>query len=77
MDFYDHCCATRDVAVAVAEFSVDWAISDRTAPGSFAYKPLGLMITFPMVMFIAYFAARFRRRAPIVLGAMMLLIVTM
>jgi hypothetical protein len=64
------------IAVGVAEFSVDWAISNRTATGAFAYKPLGLIITFPMVMFIAYFAARFRRRAPIVLGAMMLLVVT-
>lgn len=39
------------------------------------YNPLGLVITFPMVVLIGYFAARFRRRAAIVLGAMMLLAV--
>jgi hypothetical protein len=64
------------VAVGVVEFTVDWAISNRTATGAFAFKPLGLVIIFPMVVLIAYFAARFRRRAAILLGVMMLLVVT-
>ena len=64
------------IAVAVAELSVDWAISNWTAVGTFAYKPLGLIMLFPMVVLIGYVAGRFRRRAPIVLGVMMLLVVT-
>ena len=64
------------IAVAVAELSVDWAISNWTAAGAFAYKPLGLIILFPIVVLIGYVAARFRRGAPIVLGVMMLLVVT-
>jgi len=64
------------IAVAVAELSVDWAISNWTAVGTFAYKPLGLIMLFPIVILIGYVAGRFRRRAPIVLGVMMLLVVT-
>ena len=64
------------VAVAVAELSVDWVISNWTAAGTFAYKPLGLIILFPVVLLIGYVAGRFRRVAPIVLGAMMLLVAT-
>jgi len=64
------------VAIAVAELSVDWAISNWTAAGVFAYKPLSLIILFPIVVLIGYVAGRFRRGAPIVLGAMMLLVVT-
>jgi hypothetical protein len=65
------------IAVGVAETTVNWAISNRTATGAFAFKPLGLMIVFPMIVLIGYFAARFRRGAPVVLGAMMLLVVTL
>jgi hypothetical protein len=61
------------VAVGLVEFIVDRAISSSAAV---SYNPLGLIITFPMVVLIGYFAARFRPRAPIVLGAMMLLAVT-
>jgi hypothetical protein len=64
------------IAVAVAELSVDWAISNWTAAGAFAYKPHGLVILFPIVVLIGYVAARFRPGAPIVLGVMMLLVVT-
>ena len=64
------------IAVAVAELSVDWAISNWTAGGAFAYKPLGLIILFPIVVLIGYVAGRFRRGAPILLGVMMLLVVT-
>ena len=64
------------VAVGVAEFTVNWAISNRTATGAFGFRPIGLVILFPIVMLIGYFAARFRPKAAIVLGAMMLLVVT-
>lgn len=64
------------IAVAVAELSIDWAISNRTSAGAFAFKPLGLIILFPTVVLIGYVAGWFRRGAPIVLGAMMLLLVT-
>ena len=64
------------MAVGVAEITVNWAISNRTAAGTFAFKPLGLAIMFPMIVLIGYCAAHFRRRAAIVLGTMMLLAVT-
>jgi hypothetical protein len=65
------------ITVGVAEFTVNWAISNRAATSIFAYKLLGLIITFPIVVLIGYFAARFRRGAAFVLGVMMLLVVTM
>jgi hypothetical protein len=61
------------MAVGLVELIVNRVISNSSAA---AYNPLGLLITFPMVVLIGYFAARFRRRAAIVLGAMMLLAVT-
>jgi hypothetical protein len=64
------------IAVGVVESVVNWAISNRTVTGTFAYKSIGLIITFPMVVLIGYLAARFRRRAAIVLGLMMLFVVT-
>jgi hypothetical protein len=64
------------IAVGIVELAVQWAISSPSAIGAAAYQPLGLLMTFPMVVLIAYFAARFRRRAALVLGAMMLLAVT-
>jgi len=65
------------IAVGIAELTVNWAISNWTATGAFAFKPIGLLILFPMVMLIGYFAARLRRRAAVVLGVMMLLVVTL
>jgi hypothetical protein len=65
------------IAVGIAEVTVNWAISNWTATGAFAFKPIGLLILFPMVMLIGYFAARLRRRAAVVLGVMMLLVVTL
>lgn len=65
------------IAVGVVETTVNWAIANRTAAGAFAFKPLGLVILFPMIVLIGYFAARVRRGAAIVLGAMMLLVVTL
>jgi hypothetical protein len=64
------------IAVGVVEFIVNWAIASSSATDTAAYDPLGLIITFPMVVLIGYFAAQFRRRAAIVLGAIMLLNVT-
>jgi hypothetical protein len=64
------------LAVGVVELIVNWAIAYSSANGPVAYAPLGLITTFPMVVLIGYFAARFRRHAPIVLGAIMLLNVT-
>ena len=61
------------IAVGLAELIVNRAISSSAVVTS---NPLGMVITFPLVVLIGYFAARFRRRAPIVLGAMMLLAVT-
>jgi hypothetical protein len=61
------------IAVGLVELIVNRAISNSPAV---PYNPLGMVITFPMVVLIGYFAARFRRRAPIVLGAMMLLAFT-
>ena len=64
------------LAVGVVELIVNRAIAGLSAGGVAAYDPVGMLITFPLVVVIGYFAARFRRRAPIVLGAIMLLSVT-
>jgi hypothetical protein len=61
-------------AVGVAQLIIHWAIPSSSAP---LYRPLGLVIIFPMVVLIGYFAERLRRGAAIVLGAMMLLAITM
>lgn len=60
------------IAVGLVEFIVNLAIR---GPSTSRYNALGLVITFPMVVLIGYFAERFRRRAAMVLGAMMLLAV--
>jgi hypothetical protein len=60
-------------AVGVAQVILRWAISSSSAT---AHNPLDLIAIFPMVVLIGYFAERFRRRAAIVLGAMMLLAIT-
>ena len=71
--------ATAGVAL-LAYFAVGLVelIVNRVIPSSSAvsYNPLGMVITFPMVVLIGYFAARFRDRAAIVLGMMLLLAVT-
>lgn len=58
------------IAVGVVELIVN----RLTANG--AANPLGMLITFPMVVIIVYFAARLRRNAGIVLGTLMLVSVT-
>ena len=60
-------------AVGVAQLIIHWVISSSS---STPYNPLDLIIIFPMVVLIGYFAERFRRRAAILLGAMMLLAIT-
>jgi hypothetical protein len=60
-------------AVGVAQLIIRWAMPRSLAT---AYNPLDLIIIFPMVVLIGYFAERFRRRAAIVLGAMMLIAIT-
>jgi len=60
-------------AVGVMQLIIHWAIPSASAP---VYNPLGLVIIFPVVVLIGYFAERFRRRAAILLGAMMLLAIT-
>jgi hypothetical protein len=64
------------LATGLVEFIVNWAMAGPVATGTAAYNPLGMFITFPMVVLIGYFAARLRRRATLVLAAMMLLSVT-
>ncbi len=59
--------------VGVVQVIIRWAISSSSAT---AYNPLDLIIIFPMVVLIGYFAERFRRRAAIVLGVMMLIAIT-
>jgi hypothetical protein len=54
--------------VGVAEFTIKQTISKSPA--------INMVATFPAVVLIAYFAARFRRGAPLVLAALMLLAVT-
>jgi len=65
------------IAVGVVEFAVNRAISISPASGAYTFNPLALVIMFPIVVLIGYCAERFRRRAAIVLGAMMLLVVTL
>jgi hypothetical protein len=60
-------------AVGVVQLIIHWAIPSSSGP---EYQPLGLVIIFPMVVLIGYFAERLRRRAAIVLAAMMLLAIT-
>ncbi len=47
------------IGAGLAELMVHRVISSSPA----VYNPLGLVITFPMVVLIGYFAARFRRRS--------------
>jgi hypothetical protein len=64
------------VAVGCVEWIVNWAISVSATNGFGAYHPLGMLITFPLVVVIGYFATGIRRNAAVLLGAMMLIAVT-
>jgi hypothetical protein len=65
------------VAVGAVELAVNRVFAMSSAYPSAAYNPLGMVATFPLVVLIGYCAAGLRRRAPIVLGAMMLFAVTL
>ncbi|MGH8218357.1 MAG: hypothetical protein ACREUT_07315 [Steroidobacteraceae bacterium] len=65
------------VAVGAAELAVNRVIAMSSALPAGAYNPLGMILTFPLVVLIGYCAARLRRCAPILLGAMMLSAVTL
>jgi hypothetical protein len=60
-------------AVGLGQVLIYLAIPASSAP---TYDPLGVIVTFPMVVVIGYFAEKARRRAAVVLGAMMLLAIT-
>jgi len=64
-------------AVAAAELLVRWTIAISSAHPTPAYNPLSMAVTFPLVVLIGYGAATLRRRAPVVLGALMLVAVTL
>jgi hypothetical protein len=61
-------------AVGLGQVLIYLAIPASVAP---TYNPLGVIVAFPMVAFIGYFAERSRRRAAIVLGAIMLISITL
>ncbi|HUN76239.1 MAG TPA: hypothetical protein VMU40_17105 [Steroidobacteraceae bacterium] len=65
------------VAVGVVELAVNHVFVLSSARPDAVYNPLGMAVTFPLVVLIGYCAAALRRRAPIVLGAMMLCAVTL
>jgi hypothetical protein len=60
-------------AVGLGQLVIFWAIPASSAP---TYNPLGVIITFPLVAIIGYFAELSRRRAAIVLAAIMLFAIT-
>jgi hypothetical protein len=59
--------------VGVVQIVIRWAISSSLTTG---YNRLDVIIIFPLIVLIGYFAERLRRRAAIVLGAMMLIAIT-
>jgi hypothetical protein len=61
------------VTVGVVQIILRWAISSSSAT---LHNPLDLIVIFPVVVLIGYLAERLRRRAAIVLGAMMLIAIT-
>jgi hypothetical protein len=64
------------IVLGVVEFAVKWFIPNWTPEGGFAPNPLGLIVMFPMIVLIGYFAARFRPGAATLLGLIMLAVVT-
>ena len=61
------------LAVAAVQLMIYWALPTAYGP---TYDPLGLVVLFPVIVLIGYFAERSRRRAAMVLAAMMLLAIT-
>lgn len=60
-------------AVGLGQLFIFWAIAASSAP---TYNPLGVIVNFPLVAIIGYFAELSRRRAAIVLAAIMLFAIT-
>jgi hypothetical protein len=60
-------------AVAAAQLITRWAIVSSSA---ILYNPLDVILIFPTVVVIGYVAERLRRRAAVVLAAMMLIAIT-
>lgn len=65
------------IAVGAVELAVNLVFAMSSARAGAAYNPFGMLVTFPLVVLIGCGAAGLRRRAPIVLGAMMLVAVTL
>jgi hypothetical protein len=63
-------------AIGLIEATVNWAMASFLGMTVVAYNPLGMFITFPMVVLIGYIAAGFGPGAPIMLAAMMVVSVT-
>jgi hypothetical protein len=61
-------------STAVAQVVIRWAIADSPAT---LHTPLELIIIFPMVVLIGFIAERLQRRAAIVLGAMMVIVMAL
>jgi hypothetical protein len=61
------------LAVGLGQLVILWAIPASAAP---TYHPLGVIIAFPLVAIIGYVAELSRRRAAIVLAAIMLFAIT-
>ena len=60
-------------AVGLGQLAVAWAIPASSEP---TYDPLGMIVTFPLVVLIGYFAELSRRGAAAVLAALMMLAIT-
>lgn len=61
------------LAVGVVQLIIGWALPTSYGP---TYDPLGLFVVFPVIVLVGCFAERSRRKAAIVLAAMMLLAIT-
>jgi len=61
------------LAVGAVQLIIGWVLPTSYGP---TYDPLGLLVIFPVIVLIGYFAERSRRKAAIVLAAMMLLAIT-
>jgi hypothetical protein len=61
------------VAVGLGQLAVAWAIPSSSEP---TYNPLGLIVTFPLIVIIGYFAELSRRGAATVLATLMLFAIT-
>jgi hypothetical protein len=64
------------IAASIVNFVVRRAIPNWTADGAFIDTPLAFLIILPAVGLIGFLAERLRRRAAFVLGALLLLVVT-